>query len=312
MTMKCLVTGAGGFIGSHLVEHLLAQQQSVLALTRKEGGALSSLDGKLEVVLGDLLDEKFLADTLARQEPDIIFHLAAQSLPQLAWKEPALTFRNNLTGALNLFQAARQLPAPPLIVAASSASIYAPAEDGKLLDEDAPLTPDSIYAASKLSVEHLGGVFNKSFGLKIIFARPFFIIGPRKTGDVSSAFARGIVGLERGKARELRVGNLAIIRDFLDVHDCVSGFWQVATAGKAGRVYNICSGKGISTGELLELFKQHARVAVKPVVDRTKFRQIDVPVKIGAPFRLMALGWKPGIAIEDAVKNILDYWRGMP
>ncbi len=307
--MKCLITGAGGFIGGYLAEYLLKQGQAVVAVSRRQGFFSGPAQGKVETVHGDLLDDAFIEGALRKHEPEIIFHLAAQTLPQVAWREPALTYRSNVIGSLKLFQAALQLRTPPLIIAASSSSIYAPEEGAKLLDEEAPLSPDSIYSASKISQEQLGRVFSKSKGLKIIFARPFFIIGPRKEGDVSSDFARGIVRIERGEAPEMPVGNLTIVRDFLDVRDCVSGFWRIATDGKTGSAYNICSGKGISTGDLLELFRQNARAAVNTISDPAKLRRIDTPVKIGNPARLMALGWKPEIAIKDSARAILDYWR---
>lgn len=308
--MKCLITGAGGFIGSHLAEYLLGQNQSVVAIGHQQADFLSSLPGNPEIVCGDLLEDSFISRLLERHEPDIIFHLAAQSLPQIAWKEPALTFRVNLIGSLKLFSAALRQTRPPLIVAASSSSVYAPGRGNLPLKEEAPIQPGSIYAASKLAMEQLAGIYGATRGLKIICVRPFFIIGPRKEGDVSSDFARGIVRLERGEAHELSVGNLTNVRDFLDVHDGVSGLWQIALRGKMGVVYNICSGAGRSIGDLLAVFKKNARVAVRDVVDPAKIRPIDDQIKIGDPARLMALGWKPQIDLETSASAILNYWRG--
>lgn len=310
--MKCLITGAGGFIGSHLAEYLPGQDQSVVAVVhRPAAGFLSSLRGDSEIVYGDLLDSVFISRLLERYEPDIIFHLAAQSLPQVAWQNPALTFRVNLIGSLKLFDAALRQTRAPLIIAASSSSVYAPGRENFPLNEEAPLQPGSIYAASKLAMEQLAGIYAKAKGLKIICARPFFIIGPRKEGDVSSDFARGIVRLERGQAGELQVGNLANIRDFLDVHDGVSALWQIALRGKPAAVYNICSGRGHSIGELLAVFKKNAGVVVRTSVDPAKMRPIDEQIKTGNPARLMALGWKPQVDLETSARAILDYWRGV-
>jgi len=309
--MKCLITGAGGFIGSHLVEFLLTQKQAVVAVAHRPAIFLSALESQIEIEYGDLLDEKFIADTLARHNPDIVFHLAAQSLPQTAWQEPALTFRVNLIGSLKLFDIALRQTRPPLIIVASSSSIYVPSRKSSLLNEEAPLRPDSIYAASKLAMEQLAGLYGGTKGLKIICVRPFFIIGPRKEGDVSSDFARGIVGIERGEAIEMRVGNLTNIRDFLDVRDGVSALWQIALQGKTSAIYNICSGKGCSTGDLLALFKKNARLAVREIIDPDRMRPIDDQIKIGDPAKLMALGWEPRVDLETSVKAILDYWRGI-
>lgn len=309
--MKCLITGAGGFIGSHLVEFLLARNQSVMALGHRPSAFLAALRGDLEIIQGDLLDNSFLNSLLERYEPEVIFHLAAQSLPQVAWQEPARTFQVNLTGSLKLFEAVRRLRALPLIVAVSSSSVYAPNQAGGPLNEDAPLEPGSIYAASKLAVEELAKVYGNANGSKIIRVRPFFLIGPRKEGDVSSDFARGIARLERGEASELRVGNLTIVRDLLDVRDGVAALWQVAARGKPSAVYNICSGSGYSIGDLLAVFKKNARVPVRETIEPAKIRPIDNPVIIGDPARLMALGWKPQFDLDSSVCSILNYWRGI-
>lgn len=309
--MKCLITGAGGFVGSHLAEYLLGQNQSVVAVGHQQTGFLSSLRGDSEIACGDLLDSAFINHLHERHEPDIIFHLAAQSLPLSSWQEPAQTFRINLIGSLKLFEAARRQHSAPLIIAASSSSVYASGREESLLNEESPIQPGSIYAASKLAMEQLARIYSDARGLKIICVRPFFIIGPRKEGDVSSDFARGIVRLERGEANELQVGNLANIRDFLDVRDGVAALWRIALCGKSAAVYNICSGTGHSIGDLLAMFKKNARVAVRIVNDPAKTRPIDDPIKIGNPARLMALDWKPQVDLETSVKAILDYWRGV-
>jgi len=304
--MKCLITGASGFIGSHLAEYLLSQEQTVTAVAHRQAGFLSGLKDRLEIVCGDLLDNSFIADALGRYNPDVIFHLAAQSLPQLAWEEPELTFRINLNGSLKLFEAAGQKTKKPLIIAASSSSVYAP--DDKPLAEGSRLLPNSIYAASKLAAEQLAEIYREAKGLRIICVRPFFLIGARKQGDVSSDFARQIVRIEEKGNGELPVGNLGTVRDFLDVRDGVAALWQIALNGKES-VYNICSGKGRSIRDLLDMFKRLARVSVREIENPEKIRKIDDPVKIGDPARLMALGWKPKIDLNDSVGEILEYWR---
>ncbi|MDD5482524.1 MAG: GDP-mannose 4,6-dehydratase [Kiritimatiellae bacterium] len=307
--MKCLITGAGGFIGSCLAEYLLGQDQSVVAAMRRPDEFLKHLNGRLAAACGDLTDAVFIDRLLERHEPDIIFHLAAQSLPLVSWTDPALTFRANLTGSLKLFEGAERQSRPPLIIAVSSSSVYAPGRENIPIAEDAPLRPDSIYAASKLAMEHLAGIYCAKKNLKTICVRPFFIIGPRKTGDVSSDFARGIARIERGKESELRVGNLENIRDFLDVRDCVSALWQIALRGKIGGVYNICSGAGHSIGALLDIFRKNTGADLRIVNDPEKMRPIDNPDKTGDPARLKALGWQPQVDLETSVKAILDYWR---
>jgi len=289
-----------------LTEYLLSQKQTVVAVTRHQNEFLSGLKAGIEIVRGDLLDNSLIAGILERHKPEIIFHLAAQSLPQTAWQEPGETFRANLIGSMKLFEAAAQRSEKPLVIAASSSSVYAP--NDKPLAENSPLQPDSIYAASKLAMEQLAGVYRAAGKLDIICVRPFFLIGARKQGDVSSDFARQIARIEQGGADELQAGNLNAVRDFLDVRDGVSALWQIALTGRES-VYNICSGKGYSIAELLGIFKMHARSPIRETNDPEKMRNIDNPVKIGDPTRLAALGWKPKFGLDDSVKEILDYWR---
>ena len=309
--MKCLITGAGGFIGSHLTEFILAQSQSVVAVVRRRNDFLESLKGDIKIAYGDLLDGAFIKSLFEQHEPDIVFHLAAQSLPLSSWREPAQTFRVNLISSLKLFEAARRQRSAPLIIAASSSSVYAPGREESLLNEESPVQPGSIYAVSKLAMEQLAKIFRDARGLKLICVRPFFIIGPRKEGDVCSDFARGIVRIERGEANELPVGNLTSVRDFLDVRDAVSALWQIAARGKTGAVYNICSGRGYSIGDLLAMFKKMALADVRVVSDPAKTRPIDDPIKTGDPARLTALGWKQRIDMDSSVSAILNYWRGV-
>jgi len=293
-----------------LVQHLLGQNHSVAAIAHQQSDFISSLKGDINIACGDLLDNSFINSQVKEHQPDIIYHLAAKSLPQVAWNEPALTFRTNFISSLKLFESAKRQSTPPLIITLSSSSVYASGKQDVTLSEESPIQPGGIYAASKLAMEQLAGNFIDTMGLKIIIVRPFFIIGPRKEGDVSSDFAKGIVSIERGEASELHVGNLKNTRDFLDVHDAVAALWQIAMNGKTGAVYNICSGRGHTIDDLLAIFKKNARQPVKTVKDPVKIRSIDDPVKIGDPAKLLALGWKPQIDLDKSVISILDYWRG--
>jgi GDP-4-dehydro-6-deoxy-D-mannose reductase len=172
------------------------------------------------------------------------------------------------------------------------------------------MSPSSLYAVTKLTQDHMSRLYHEVKGLRVIRARPFFLVGPRKTGDVSSDFARGIVAVERGIRKELPVGNLDIVRDLLDVRDGAEAFWMIAERGRVGDVYNICSGSGCSIREILELFKSLAKVPVQSRVDPAKLRPIDELVKVGDPGKLMALGWAPRRSLGETIRDILEYWRG--
>jgi GDP-4-dehydro-6-deoxy-D-mannose reductase len=182
--MKALVTGAAGFIGRYLVEHLLAEGHEVEALARRPGAFQDS--GPLRVHKGDVRDRDFLGRLVSEAKPEVIFHLAAQSLPLVSWDRPDETFEVNTGGTLNLFDALRAAHADPAIVVACSSAEYAPRPDGLPISEEWVLAPSSPYGVSKLAQDHLARLYAEAHGLRVVRARPFFLIGPRKERDVSS------------------------------------------------------------------------------------------------------------------------------
>lgn len=146
----------------------------------------------------------------------------------MSWEDPAGTFRANVDGTLNLLEAVRAAKLSSTIVVAGSSSIYRPRTDGKPFREEDPAGPSSPYAVSKLTEEDLAKVYGAKHSMRILAVRPFFLIGPRKRGDVCSDFARGIVAVERGEADALATGNTNVVRDFLDVRDGVRALTTVA------------------------------------------------------------------------------------
>jgi GDP-4-dehydro-6-deoxy-D-mannose reductase len=145
--------------------------------------------------------------------------------------------------------------------------------------------------------------------MRIVRVRPFFIIGPRKVGDVCSDFARGVVAIERGLAKKLKVGNLEMVRDFLDIQDALTAFYLIVDRGVPGDVYNICSGLGYSIGEIVEWLQKLSKAHVEIETDASLLRRLDEPIKIGDNSKLHALGWNPSISIQNSLALILESWR---
>lgn len=307
--MRSLVTGAAGFLGSHLVEHLLDRRAPVFAFARRPSPVLDRLAGAIRVFTGDVRDRDRLDRLVAEVRPDAIFHLAAQSLPVASWEAPAETFEVNVAGTLNLLDAVRRAGIDPAIVVCGSSAEYAPGRDGSPIPEDWPLTPSSPYGVSKLAQDHLARLYGEAHKLRIVRARPFFLIGPRKIGDVCSDFARRIVAIERGRTADLPVGNLEVVRDFLDARDGVAALATLAERGRPGEVYNVASGRGYRVRDVLGILTSLSRAPVRERADPSMLRPIDETVKIGDPRRLMALGWRPSRAIEQTLADILEYWR---
>lgn len=307
MTMRCLVTGALGFIGTYLVEFLLARGATVYGLDQQTKGFSSRLG--FHLIQCNLLDRTNVFKSIAEIQPDYVFHLAAQSLPRVSWEDPETTFRVNVFGTLHLLDAIRAAQINPIIEVFCSSGEYAVSQDDKPIGENYPLEPSSPYALSKIGQDQLCVLYGKAYQMHIVRIRPFFIIGPRKTGDVCSDFARGIVAIERGLADTLTVGNLAAVRDFLDVRDAVMAFWFVAERGIPGTVYNICSGQGFAVSDILGRTSALSKTQLKVHQDSSLLRPLDEPVKIGDNSKLMTLGWRPYIPIDQSLADILAYWR---
>ncbi len=306
--MKCLITGSGGFIGSYLAEYLLSQGQTVYAFVRQDSKHLERLN-KIQIRHCDILDQKRIREIVREIRPERVFHLASQTLVKPSWEDPELTLRTNVFATLYLLDAIRDAKISPLIEVICSSSEYAATHDEKPIAEDHLLEPSSPYALSKLAQDHLSALYGRAYAMNIIRLRPFFIIGPRKSGDVCSDFARGIVAIERGKSKFLSVGNLDAVRDFLDVRDAVISFWLIAERGHPGEVYNICSGKGYRVQEILERLVSLSPVKVDVRKDPARMRHLDEPVKIGNNAKLQSLGWTPRIPIDETLSAILTYWR---
>src|SRR5689334_19696421 len=234
--MRAVVTGAGGFIGWHLVDTLARTDATVQAWSR--GAPEDGWGGPVECITVDICDKAAVLDSLSGIQPDLVFHLAAQSLPVRSWDEPELTYRINLIGTLHLLEAVRQMARKPRVLIAGSSAEYADAAVSPI-DETAPTEPNSPYAASKVAAVELARLYGRRYDPALVCSRPFLLAGPRKTGDVFSDFARRIVAIERGQDAAMRVGTLDVVRDVLDVRDGVSAILRIAETGERREIYNV-------------------------------------------------------------------------
>lgn len=308
--MRLLVTGAGGLIGWHLVEAAALRGDVVRAWARH--AVAPGWPTGIETAATGLFDPAALAQDLAAFAPDAIVHLAAQSLPGPSWADPITTYQVNVLGTINLIEAARALPRPPRLLLAGSSAEYAEPVGDEMITERSPLEPNNPYGASKLAAEEYARLCARRYGQDIVFFRPFFLLGPRKKGDVCSDFARRIVGIERGGVPVMKVGDLRPVRDMMDVRDGVDAILRIIASGQGGEVYNICSGTSITIADILETYRGMARVQVTVEQDQALLRPLDHKSKIGDPARLHALGWQMRHKLDDTLRGILDYWRTVP
>ena len=314
--MRVLVTGVSGFVGGHLCEHLIDEGDLVVGLSASgrwpEG--LKHLERLVRIEACDLTDvaESDLADLLVRKAPEAIYHLAAQANPQASVSDPRGTWALNLGGSLNLLEAVRASKLSPRIVLVGSGVCYGnPGPEHQPVSESCPLRPNNPYSASKAAADLLGVQHFLGHGTHVVMARPFNHAGPRQSSSyVLSGFARQVAEVEAGKRPRIEVGNLEVVRDFTDVRDVVRGYRLLAEKGDPGEIYNLGSGQGVKIADALNTLANLANRPIEVYVDPARVRPVDQPLLIADPRKLrVATGWSPRYAIEQTLRDMLDYWR---
>ncbi len=312
--MRALITGINGFVGGHLAEHLLSSGMwEVAGIARQPAITLETLNGRVTYVAADLGDREQTLRALASIRPNVIFHLAGQSNVPNAFADPHTTVQTNIGAQLNLFLSVLHLRIDPLIIVASSNEIY-----GSVRPEDLPvneqtlLRPVNPYAVSKAAQDLFAYQYHISHRLRTIRFRPFNHIGPRQTeAFVVPAFAAQIARIEAGlQPPVLRVGNLAVERDFSDVRDIVRAYELAALHGEVGAAYNVGSGQAVGIQRILDILLTFSTHDIQIEPDPSRMRPSDVPRVVCDASRFHAdTGWTPRIPLEQTLFDTLEYWR---
>ncbi len=314
MNKKAFVTGAGGFIGSHLVESLLNEGWKVRALvrynSRSNWGWLEEARGrkhpKLEVMLGDITDPFQMKEALAGC--NVIFHLAALIGIPYSYHAPASYIQTNVNGTLNLLKAATDCKIERFIHTSTS-EVYGTAQYVPI-DERHPLQGQSPYSASKIASDKLVESFYCSFELPAVTVRPFNTYGPRQS-------ARAVIPTiisQALKGKEIHLGSLDPVRDLTFVADTVAGFIAAAEAGRqvTGQVMNLGVGHGVSIGDLAETIFDILGGDYKIVTDEERVRPDKSEVMKLVSDNSLAnklMGWQPRISIRQGLESTIEWIR---
>ena len=313
--MSVLVTGATGFVASHMLEHIsrVAPELPRFGLVRP--GLANGLpsDSGVTAIEADLTEPAAVRAAVAQARPERVLHLAALSSVHASWRDPAACFATNVLGLGNLLEALREASLQPRVLVVGSADEYgAVAAEELPLGEDAPPRPRSPYAASKVAQGYLARRYARTFDMDVVCTRTFPHTGPGR-GELfaESSFARQIAEIEAGVAPAVvRAGNLDAVRDFSDVRDVVRAYWSLLERGEPGGTYNVCSGHGVSLHEILDTLLELSGTDVAREVDRERLRPADLPALIGDPGRLRAAtGWTPEIPLRETLRDLLEHWR---
>lgn len=311
--MSILITGIGGFVGRHLLDHLYQLQPDIKVHGTVIPGSTALEHPALQCHILDLRDEQAVDDLLQQTHPIQIYHLAAQSSPRLSFTEPWQTLENNIRSQLNIIQSSLRLDPKPHLLIVSSAEIYGPVRPEQMpIGEDAPLRPTNPYGVSKVAQDMLGLQFYLSHRLPVVRARPFNHIGPgQREGFVAVDFSMQIARIETGLQEPvMTVGNLSAQRDFSDVRDVVRAYQLIVEHGTPGDVFNVASGKSYSIQTLLDILLSYSRVKIDVRVDQARYLPIDVPIVIGDASHLSQVtGWQPTIPFETTLLDVLNDCR---
>ena len=312
MKLKVLVTGAGGFMGSHLVDFLSEKGHEVYGIYYGKVNLVDEIKNKGNLVELDIRDYKNLKELIAKIKPDQIYHLAAQSYPTISWDEPIHTTEVNVNGTINVFEAVKELKLNcKILVAGSSAQYGFVREDEVPVKESREMKPLHPYGVSKVAQEGLTYQYAKNFGIHGFTMRIFNTTGPRKVNDVCSDFTKQIAAIELGLQEPIiRVGNLNTKRAITDVRDEIRGFYLAMQKAEPGAAYNISGAKAYLIKDILDMALNYSNVKPEIKVDPILLRPTDEPIIFGDSTNLYnATGWKQEIPIEKTVRDMIDYWK---
>jgi GDP-4-dehydro-6-deoxy-D-mannose reductase len=311
-----LITGVGGFVGSHLSRHLLAQPNVTVFGTTyfpvERHHALAEMG--VTLTQADLTDEDKVRALLDEIAPDHIYHLAAQSFVPVSFENPWDTLSNNIHAQLNVLHAlAKSGGQATRVLVIGSGETYGPVPPEDVpIDENQLLIPTSPYSVSKVAQDMLGLQYFLSHNLHAVRVRPFNHIGPGQDKRfVAADFANQVASIEANLQEPIMcVGNLEAQRDFTDVRDTVRAYHLLLAQGEPGEVYNVGTGVARSIQQLLDVLLDLTDAPIEVQEDPARFRPVEVPIIACDASKLRArTGWEPEYAFKDTLATILDDWR---
>ena len=307
--MTVLVTGAAGFVGSHLIE-LLEREPSDLVGWLRPGTQPLIRGRRVRWIDIEMHDRDAVSRAIAETKPAAVYHLAGVPHVGESWGHVQETFAGNVLATHHLFGALRLAALRPRVLITSTAFVYAP--QSRAITEDDVVRPNSPYGTSKLAQEMVAKRAWEDDGIPSLIARSFNHVGPRQAPSfVASSIAKQIAEIETGKKPPVLVmGNLDSQRDIMDVRDTVLAYQAMMKSAAPGIPYNVCSGSPLPVRTLVELMVSKARVPIAIEQDPARFRPNDTPLVLGDHTRLTnATGWLPRIPFAQTVDDLLTYWR---
>jgi len=319
---KYLITGYAGFVGYHFIAHLnnIAQEKiSVLGIDiNTPSDFLDWNFNNLEISHKsiNLMDLGDVRSVIKKFKPTNVVHLASFSSVGKSWQDPSGYFSNNTGIFLNLLESVKDAGIDCKILNIGSSEEY-----GFVVEKNLPLTEDMIinpanpYAVTKMAQESMAKVYSNGLGMNIVSTRSFNHIGPRQRDNfVVASFTKQVAQavVEGKKELEMTTGNLAVVRDFLDVRDVVNAYQLLLENGKKGEVYNVCSGEGIPLSKIIEELSAISGIKITTKTDASLIRPNDIKRIIGSNKKLEAdINWKQKYTLHQTLTDTFNYWKDM-
>jgi GDP-4-dehydro-6-deoxy-D-mannose reductase len=305
---RVLITGASGFVGSHL-RRALPAHDAKLTCTYHRKKVIAPDENWVSI---NFEENAPLNELVSEVRPDQIYHLAAQTIPRYSWKLEKETITINTVGTIRLLNAVRREAPKARVLLASTNQVYGHLFEMKAKIEDADLAwPQNPYGASKALAELACLDFVNRFGLDVVIARTFNHIGANQSTDfVFSDWCHQIALAEKGKREPLlEVGNLEAEREFLHVEDVIKAYMLLMQKGVSGGIYDICTGRTQPLKKYLDFLLKKSKVPIKVNVKKSRLRAFDPLTMKGSGNRMKDLGWKPQRNVFEALEELLDDWR---
>jgi GDP-4-dehydro-6-deoxy-D-mannose reductase len=296
--VKAVVTGARGFVGTHLTRHLSARGVDVVSL---------DVDDRQGV---DITDREAVLRRIEQESPDVVYHLAALSHVGESWTDTRV-HAVNVGGTAAVVDACVRVGVARVLVVGSAEQYGAVDPTAPPIVETTACHPRSPYGRSKVEAERVALAAHTDHGLAVVCTRAFNHTGPGQSpAFLVPGLAARIAAAERGGSDEIAMGNGTPVRDFSDVRDVVDAYVLLAEHGSAGEVYNVCSGRGVAVADLAALMVDRARRPLRIVTDPELVRPVDVPVLVGDNTKLVAAtGWRARHPLEDTLDAMLTEAR---
>lgn len=337
---KILITGANGFVGSHLTDFCIAKGYDVYALDMpdinlrhlthytngkqnfshvekleffEEFVRIPSNNEKLTILECNLKNSNLLEKIIKEIAPDLIFHLGAQPYIIPSWEDPVNTIETNVIGTINIFEPIKKYKLRTKVILACTSTEFGTTATtvNRPLKEEDPLMAIHPYGISKIAAELLARQYYINFGIEIINLRFFNLTGVRRTNDACSDFIRKIAQIELEQTEPvLQVGNLNPYRDIMGIKDALRAIWLAATKGTLGETYHICSSKKIQIREILNIAISFSTKKIKVIENEpTKLRATDEDIIIGDNSKIKKqLGFELNQSIKEILKEMFNYW----